>query len=337
MTRIQSADRIKLLIVVHHRFDLWNVPQWFGERLAEEFPKLEIVLRNNYDGVEDHLREAEILFTISLRPEQFAAARKLKWVQAPSAAVHQMLFPELINSDVILTNAREVHGPVVAEHVIALLFALAKKIPQAAIFQQKHFWGQEAIWSEGSHPRELSGATLGLVGLGSIGRRVAQMASALGMRVIAVREHVEKGTVEGVEAVFAPSELNEVLSQSDYVVLAAPLLDTTRGLINAERLALMKRDAFLINVGRGPQVDEAALADALRNQRIAGAALDVFEKEPHPADSPLWDLENLLITPHTAGLTDKLWDRHYLLFSDNLRRYLAKQPLRYVVDKVKGY
>ena len=328
---------MKLLIVVHHRFDLWNVPQWFGERLAKEFPQLQIILRDNYDGVEEHLRDAEILFTISLRPEQFAAARALKWIQAPSAAVHQMLFPELINSDVILTNAREVHGPVVAEHVIALLFALAKKIPQAAIFQQKHFWGQEAIWSEGSHPRELSGATLGLIGLGSIGRRVAQMASVLGMRVIAVREHVEKGTVDGVESVFAPSALDKVLAQSDYVVLAAPLLDKTRGLINAERFALMKPESFLINVGRGPQVDEAALADTLRNRRIAGAALDVFEQEPLPANSPLWDLENLLITPHTAGLTDKLWHRHYELFSDNLRRYIARQPLRYVVDKIKGY
>jgi phosphoglycerate dehydrogenase-like enzyme len=328
---------MKLLIVVHHRFDLWNVPQWFGDRLSEEFPQLQIILRDSYEGVEEHLRDAEILFTISLRPEQFAAAQALRWIQAPSAAVHQMLFPELTNSDVILTNAREVHGPVVAEHVIALLFALAKKIPQATLFQQKHFWGQEAIWSEGSHPRELSGATLGLVGLGSIGRRVAQMASSLGMRVIAVREHVDKETVDGVEAVFAPLALDEMLAQSDYVVLAAPLLDTTRGLINAERIALMKPESFLINVGRGPQVDELALADALKHRRIAGAALDVFEQEPLPADSPLWDIENLLITPHTAGLTDKLWQRHYELFSDNLRRYIAKQPLRYVVDKVKGY
>jgi D-2-hydroxyacid dehydrogenase (NADP+) len=328
---------MKLLIVVHHRFDLWNIPQWFGERLAQELPGLEIVLRDSYEGVEEHLRDAEVLFTISLSPEQLAAAWALKWIHAPSAAVHQFLFSELVNSDVILTNAREVHGPVVAEHVIALLFALAKKLPQAARFQQKHIWGQEAIWNEGSHPRELAGATLGLIGLGSIGRRVAQTASQLGMRVIAVREHVEKETPEGVEAVFAPAAIDEVLGQSDYVVLAAPLLDTTRGLIDAARLSAMKPDAYLINVGRGPQVNEAALAGALRNRRIAGAALDVFEHEPLPAESPLWDLENLLITPHTAGLTDKLWHRHYELFSDNLRRYLAGQPLRFLVDKAKGY
>ena len=178
---------------------------------------------------------------------------------------------------------------------------------------------------------------MGLIGVGSIGARVAQMGAALGMRVIAVREHAEKGRPEGVEAVFAPFGLNDLLSQSDYVVMAAPLIAATRGLINSARFSVMKPSAYLINVGRGPQVDEAALVEALRNRQIAGAALDVFEREPLPADSPLWGAENLLITPHTAGLTEKLWHRHYELFSDNLRRYLAGQPLRYVVDKQKGY
>ncbi len=128
-----------------------------------------------------------------------------------------------------------------------------------------------------------------------------------------------------------------MLKECDYVVLAAPLLQETEKLFNATRLAAMKPTAFLINVGRGAQVDEEALADALRTRRIAGAALDVFEREPLPADSPLWELENLLITPHTAGLTEKLWHRHYELFSENLRRYLAGQPLQFVVDKRRGY
>jgi phosphoglycerate dehydrogenase-like enzyme len=183
----------------------------------------------------------------------------------------------------------------------------------------------------------VAGATLGLIGVGSIGRKVASMASALGMRVIAVREHPEKNMPEGVAAVYAPAEINDLLAQSNYVVVAAPLTPATRGLMNADRLAAMRPDAYLINVGRGPQVDEIALADALRNRRIAGAALDVFEQEPLPASSPLWELENLLITPHTAGLTEKLWERHYALFSENLRRYLAREPLLFIVDKQKGY
>ncbi len=328
---------MKLLIVVHHHFDLWNVPAWFPEKLQSEFPQIDVTRRTNYDGVEEYLRDSEILFAFSLRPEQFNVAHELRWIHAPTAAVHQLLFPELVSSDVLLTNAHEVHGPVVAEHVIALIFALAKKIPQAALLQQKRTWGQDEMWNDGPQPREVAGATLGLIGLGSIGRRVARMASALGMRVIAVREHPEKENPEGIAAVYAPPQLNDLLSQSDYVVVAAPLTEATRGLINGERLRAMRRDAYLINVGRGAQVDEAALADALRNHRIAGAALDVFEQEPLPAESPLWELDNLLITPHTAGLTEKLWQRHYALFSENLRRYLAGEPLLFIVDKHKGY
>ena len=328
---------MKLLLVVHHRFDLWNIPAWFVERLAAEFPHLEIVQRNSYEGIEEHLRDAEVIFTISLRPEQLALTRKLRWIHAPTAAVHQFLFPELVNSDVILTNSREVHGPVVAEHVLALIFALARKIPQAVQLQEKREWGQQQIWTQGVQPHEIVGATLGLIGVGSIGRRVAQLASAIGMRVIAVREQVEMGKPAGVEEVFPIAALDQLLQQSDYVVVAAPLTAATRGLLNADRLAAMNPSAYLINVGRGQQVDESALADALRTHRIAGAALDVFEREPLPADSPLWTLDNLLITPHTAGLTGKLWHRHYELFSQNLRRYLAHEPLEYTVDKHKGY
>lgn len=328
---------MKLLVVVYHRFDLWRAPSWFRERLQNDFPHLNIVQRETYDGIEEYLRDAEVVFTISLRPEQFAAARRLKWIHAPTAAVHQLLFPELVNSDVVVTNSREVHGPVVAEHVIALIFALAKKIPQAVQLQQKRIWGQDAIWNEGQHPREIAGATLGLIGVGSIGRRVAEMAAALGMRVSAVREHPEKGKPIGVQKVFGPSQFDELLAQSDFVVLAAPLVPETEKLMNADRFRAMKNGAYFINVGRGAQVDESALAEALRDRRITGAALDVFEREPLPADSPLWQLENLLITPHTAGLTDKLWERHYELFSANLRRYLNREPLQFVVDKRKGY
>jgi len=328
---------MKLLIVVHNQLALWNVPGWFIERLSQEFPQLQIAQHSSFDGIEDDLREAEILLAVSLHAEQFAAMGKLRWIHAPTAAVNQLLFAALAQSDVVVTNSREVHGPAVAEHVMALLFALARKIPQAAAFQDRRTWGQDSIWNDGVHPRELAGATLGLIGVGSIGRRVAQMASALGMRVIATREHVEKGNPDGVQEVFAPSALDEMLRQSDYVVLAAPLINATTQLMNTERFAAMKPEACLINVGRGAQVDEAALIDALRARRIAGAALDVFEREPLPPDSPLWSVENLLITPHIASQTEKVWGRQYDLFSDNLRRYLQHQPLRSVVDKSKGY
>ena len=328
---------MKLLIILHHRLDLWNAPQWFSERLRQEFPQLEVAHLSSYENLEDHLRDAEIVIAWSLRPEQIKAATNLRWIHSPAAAVHQLIFPELVNSNVILTNSSQVHGPVVAEHVIALLFALAKRLPDAVRLQQKHTWGQESMWRGRPRPRELAGATLGLVGLGSIGREVAKRASALTMRVVATREHPEKGSSEHVEQIFASSQIHEFLSQSDYVVLAAPLTPATRGMMNAEGFGKMKPDACLINVSRGPLIEETALAQALREKKIGGAALDVFAQEPLPSDSPLWDLENLLITPHTAAMTEKLWERHYKLFAENLRRYLAHQPLQAVVDKQKGY
>jgi phosphoglycerate dehydrogenase-like enzyme len=326
----------KLLIVLHHRFDLWNAPPGFAERLHNAFPQVKVVHLPDYDRLEDEIGDAEILVTWSLRPQQFTAAKNLRWIHSPAAAVHQLMFPELVDSDVVLTNARQVHGPVVAEHVITLIFALAKKIPQSVRLQQRHIWGQQQVWSEPPRPREIMGTTLGLVGLGSIGREVAKRGSALGMRVSATREHPEK-EADHVAAVFAPRQLDDLLSQSDFVVLAAPLTPQTTALIDATRLARMKPDAYLINVSRGPLVDEAALAEALRKRKIAGAALDVFSKEPLPPESPLWDLDNLFITPHSAALTDKLWDRHYALLSDNLNRYLSQQPLRGVVNKQIGY
>jgi phosphoglycerate dehydrogenase-like enzyme len=328
---------MNLLILVYHRLELWNAPGWLVERLRLDFPQVEVVHRASYDGVESQLRDAEALITLNLRPEQFAHARRLRWIHCPAAAVHQLMFPELVTSDVVVTNARDVNGPVVAEQVMALIFALAKELHQAARFQQKHIWGQERMWQGRPRPREVAHATLGLIGLGSIGRQVAKHAAGLGMRVIAVREHPAAARPEGIEEVFAPFQLDTLLAQSDYVVLATPLTPATRGLMNASRIARMKPDACLINVGRGPLVDEVALADALRQHTIGGAALDVFEKEPLPQDSPLWDLENLLITPHTAGMTEKLWERHYRLISANLGRYLRREPLLAVVDKQKGY
>lgn len=328
---------MKLLIVLHHRFELWEAPSWFAERLAKDFPQIEVVHLDNYDRIGQEIKDAEIVVAWSLRPEQIKGASQLRWIHSPAAAVHQLMFPELVNSSILVTNAREVHGPVVAEHVIALIFALAKQIPQAVRLQQKHVWGQELLWRGSPRPREVAGATLGLVGLGSIGREVAKRAAALGMRVIAVRDNLEKAKPEFVDQVFGLDRLQRLLGQSDYIVLAVPITPQTRGLMNAGRLGQMKPDACLINVGRGPLIEEPALLEALRNHRIGGAALDVFEQEPLPADSPLWDCENLLITPHTAGLTDKLWERHYTLLSENLRRYLAHDPLLAVVNKHRGY
>src|SRR5947207_4090567 len=222
---------MKLLIATYHRLDLWIAPEWFTERLAAEFPQLQIVRFTSYEGIEKELVEAEIAFTFSLRAEQFQAASKLAWIHSPAAAVHQFLFPELVNSDIILTNAREVHGPVVAEHVMALIFALAKRIPDDVRYQQQHVWAQEIVWRGRPRPREVSGATLGLVGLGSIGRNVAKHAKAFGMRVIAVREREDRNLADFVDECLPSSRLSEMLTQADYIVLAVPVTPATKGMI----------------------------------------------------------------------------------------------------------
>ncbi len=328
---------MKVLIILQRQFELWDCPHWFEQNLRRDFAGVEIARCLNYEGIEQDLREADVALTYSLRPEQLAIAEKLRWVHSPSAAIHQFMFPEFVKRKVLLTNGSEVHGPVVAEHVLALMFALAKNLPAAFRFQQRCEWAQKEMWADGGRPRELAWGTLGLIGIGAIGREVARLASSLGMRVAAVRANPEKPKPYGVDEVFPPGQIDDLLAMSDYVVLAAPVTDATHHLMNTDRFTAMKSSAFLVNVGRGALVDESALHAALKEKRIAAAALDVFEEEPLPANSPLWALDNLLITPHTAGFSEKMWERQYVFFAENLRRYLANQELLALVDMKKGY
>ena len=327
---------MKLLIVLHHRFDLWQAPPWFAERLRRDFPQLEVVHLHDYHRVNDEIADADIAIAWSLRGEQITAARKLKWIHSTATAVHALISDELRASNIVVTNARDVHGPVVAEHAMALIFALAKRLPQAARYQQQKHWAQQHIWNATPRPHELKGATITIVGLGGIGRPLAKMAGSLGMRVIGVREHPERGC-EGAEKIYSYDRLDEALAQAEFVVLALPVTPNTQHLMNAARLARLKPEGYLVNVGRGVLIDEAALIDALRKKSFAGAALDVTTEEPLPQDSPLWTMENVFITPHIASLTEQMWERHYDTFTQNLRRFLSDEPLLWMVDKEKAY
>jgi phosphoglycerate dehydrogenase-like enzyme len=235
-----------------------------------------------------------------------------------------------------VTNSTEIHGPVVAEHAIALVLALAKGFNATARYQLQRHWGQQDLWDGAMRPREIAGATLGVIGLGAIGRECVRLAKALGMRTIATREHPERGS-EGANRVLAPSHIEELLASAEYVLIATPLTSKTEALFNDETFAKMRPDACLLNVSRGALVDEAALVRALRRGTIRAAALDVFETEPLPENSELWRLDSLMITPHSAALTDKLWERHFIRITENLRCYLAGAPLKGEIDKQKGY
>ena len=312
------------------------MPAWFSERLRCEFPQLQVMHLPNYDRVTEEIADADIAISWSLRGEQIKAARKLRWIHSTAAAVHQLMTPELRSSDIVVTNARDVHGPVVAEHAIALAFALAKRLPQAVKYQQQKHWAQHDLWNAQPRPRELNGATMTIVGLGGIGKPLARLAKSLGMRVVGVCEHPARGS-DIADAFYGYDELEQALREGDFIVLAVPVTPKTHHLMNAARLAHLKPDAYLINVGRGVLIDEDALVNALQARSFAGSALDVTTQEPLPSESPLWRMENVLITPHIAGLTERMWERHYAHYTENLRRYLAGEPLLWVVDKERGY
>lgn len=336
---------MNVLIVLKHRFQLWTAPDWFVEELRSEFPDVTFSYHRSYDDIAADLAQAEVVVSWSLNADQIKAARHLCWIHSTAAAIHQLLIPEVVNSKIQLTNASSVHGPVVAEHVLSLMFALAKHTPAAVRFQQQHQWGQDAMTQQRPPIRELRGAVLGIVGVGAIGGYVARIASAMGMRVIAIRNNVEKGVdwlqsddaTRSQHRVYGPKDLHTMLKEADFVVISAPVTGSTEKMMDAEALGKMKSDAYLINVARGALIDEPALIQALETRTIGGAALDVFEQEPLPPDSPLWDMDNVLITPHQGGLSHNLWQRQYQLFSENLRRFLNGAPLLGLVNKGAGY
>ncbi len=336
---------MKVLIVLKHRFALWTAPEWFVTKLQDDFPEIEFVNRKNYDTIADDIKDADVVVSWSIRADQLEGATQLRWIHSTAAAIHQLMIPEIVNSDILVTNARSVHGPVVAEHVIAQMFALAKRLPSAMRFQQQHAWGQEMMTREEPPIRELRDSTLGLIGTGSIGGHVAAITSTIGMRVLAVRANPQKGIdwlppndpTRAQHRVYGPKDLHRVLADSDFVVISAPVTSATANLIDTQALVVMKPEAYLINVARGALIDEKALTKALQEKKIGGAALDVFEEEPLPKESPLWELDNVLITPHQAGIAHKLWERQYELFSQDLRRFQSGAPLIGLVNKKAGY
>ncbi len=262
-----------------------------------------------------------------------ARAPHLHWFQQWGAGTDWLMrFPEIARQDFILTNASGVHAIPITEHILAFMLAFARRLPESIRAQEKHQWDREHV-----RPAfELAGKTMLLVGVGAIGSRTAQSAAALGMHVIGVRSDPSQ-EVAGVERMLAPDELESVLSEADFVVLTIPLTPATKKMFDASTFEKMKNSAYLINIGRGGTVDEAALIHALQTGQIAGAGLDVFATEPLPEDSPLWDLDNVIITAHYSGETPYYDARALDIFLDNLERYTQGQPLENVVDKERGY
>jgi D-2-hydroxyacid dehydrogenase (NADP+) len=278
------------------------------------------------------LAEAEIaLGPNRLSPEYFDAAPRLKWFQAVNAGIDRMDRLGLLKRGFTVTTAAGLASASISEYVLGSMIMLAKAMNHYGRAQTEHRW-------QFKQSAELSGKTCGVVGLGAIGRDTGKRARAFNMRIVASRRTVAAGATDpGCDLLLPYSELSRLLGESDYVVLAVPLTLETRHLIGAAEFAAMKPTASIINVARGEVIDQEALMAALRDGTIAGAALDVTDPEPLPAEHPLWDFENAIITPHVSGAVENYGYKAAALFADNLRRYLANEPLKNVAKPELGY
>ncbi len=331
-----AAAESKLVICVWHPFTLWRPPADLAVHIRRRFPEMKVVHLPDYAHLTEEMPDTDIFVGWSLKPEQRHVAHKLKWIHATAAGVGQLMYPELRGSGVVVTNASGVHTIPMAEHVLGMLIALARKFPAAVRYQSWHHWAQQELWDEALRPRELHSQTLLLVGFGAIGRELARRVRPLGMRIWAVTRSGRTDSPD-VDRILPAAQLEEVLHEADFVVLAAPETPETHRMIGARQLAAMKPTAFLVNVARGSLVDEAALLDALQRRAIAGAALDVADQEPLPPEHPLWKLDNVFITPHVSSVSEYLWDRQTELLLDNLERWFTGRELRNRVDLARGY
>jgi phosphoglycerate dehydrogenase-like enzyme len=306
-------------------------------RAAEgRFPAVEFARITEDDALSAALADADIFFGFHFPPELFATARRLRWIHSAAAGIEANLFPAMVASDVVLTNAAGLHAINIPEHAIALVCALARNLHVAQRLKAERRWDRYTAIASGGGFRQLAGSHLAVLGAGAIGLGVARLGHALGMTVRVLRRRPELAVPEA-EAVVGPEGLHALLGWADVVVVAAPLTPDTRHLIDAAALAAMRSSAHLVNVGRGEIVDDAALVEALRSGAIAGAGLDVFAEEPLPPDSPYWTLDNVILTPHVSGYLPDFFARAFAIFLDNLERFQDGRPLRNVVDKRLGY
>jgi phosphoglycerate dehydrogenase-like enzyme len=302
--------------------------------VEKTYPDVEFAHCASWEDLERDIADADV-FLGWLRREHFLAANRLKWIQSPSTGVDRFLaIPELAAGDVLLTSATGSHGPQMGEHTMAMILALTRGIRGCVLRQQEHRWGLRELAPQ---MIELTGSTLGIIGFGTSGRAIAKRAQAFDMRIVAV-DLFPTDRPDHVAWLGGTDNLDQLLRESDYVVVTVPFTRGNEGSLGADQLALMKPTARLIVISRGGIVDEAALARALREGRLAGAALDVTATEPLPPDSELWDIENLLISPHLAGGSQLAGQRILEIFIDNLGRFVHGEfPLRNQVDKQRGF
>lgn len=284
------------------------------------------------------LPEAEVVVTGDLTDDELARAPRLRWLSSVAAGLDEIVTPAVLARGVEVTSASGVHGPNIAEHLLAMILMFTRGFPKLFRAQLARRW-ERNLKSRSDGPGELTGKTLLIVGLGRIGEALTVRARPFGVHVVAVKHDPSNrhDASVGVDELLPVGAFDEALGRADHVCLTVPLTPATHHLMDERRLGRMRPGAFLYNVSRGAVIDEAALVEALRAGKLAGAGLDVFEEEPLPAGTPLWDLENVILTPHVAGVTPLYYKRTAALFADNLERFLSGRPLANRFQRERGY
>ncbi|MBD2691174.1 D-2-hydroxyacid dehydrogenase [Anabaena catenula] len=311
------------------------LPAEIAIELEPHLPEDTVVVPVDSDGnLDGDATDAEVYYSwFYLKPTTLHrvldAAPALRWHHAPNAGVNHILTPKYLERDLILTNGAGIHAIPIAEFVITYLLAYTKQLPSLYQLQAEH------NWQRGLPIQELLDKTLLIIGAGGIGQEISIRAKAFGMRIFGSSRHPKP--LPNFDKVVGANEWKELLPEANFIVIATPLTQETKGMIDLETLRLFRPDAYLINIARGAIVDESALTKALQEGWIAGAALDTVFTEPLPAESPLWSLPNVFITPHCSGNSPRVKERSLALFLDNLNRYLQGKSLHNVVDKTAGY
>lgn len=320
---------MKVLVTNDHLGDA------FIDDLRAEFPQVEFAVAMSEGEQLAQAADADAIFGWPSSPDVVEAAARLRWIHCPGTGIDKIMddLPSLADSDVVLTNARGPHAEPMADHVMWMALSLAHRGRDMAQDQRDKYWSTAKY----SHSFvELSGATMGILALGDIGRAVARRAHGFGMDIYAADINPADRPPH-VKEVWGLDRLDELLRISDWFVVAAPLTAKSRGMIDARRIGLLRPSSYLIVISRGGIVDEAALADALRGGRLAGAGVDATEVEPLPQDSPLWDLDNLVLSPHASALTPRMYEGRRQAFRENMRRFLNGEPFLYACDKRAGF
>jgi len=302
------------------------------DRVRKITPHIDFVVTTEAEETLREIEDADAFWGYGITPELVRQASKLRWIQVNYVGIEALMFSELVNSDIILTNARGTTGINIAEHVMALILAFTRTLHLTIKRQMEKVWEIRPNLPV----MEIAGETIGILGLGGIGLQVAKRANAFDMLVLAI-DPVLTEKPDYVEGLWEPDQLHRMLQQSDFVVVCCPLTPQTKGVIGATEFRMMKETAFFINIARGEIVDQLALITALQTKEISGAGLDVTEPEPLPENNPLWEMENVIITPHHAGQSPKSASRVFHVLCENLKRFVTNQPLISVVDKTQWF